>query len=89
MRFAIEHEAMNGPEAVLNLLDSLLARAEDDIHELEILDADLLENSTWYASCRPERRKLLEKSAEAFATPLSPHSRTALAPDGDSWRGIR
>ena len=57
---------MNGPEAVVNVLDSLLARAEDDIHELELPDADLLENSAWYSSCRPERKKLLEKTAEAL-----------------------
>lgn len=57
---------MNGREAVLNSLDALLTRVEDDIHELEIIDADLLETSTWYKSCRPDRRNMLEKSAEAF-----------------------
>lgn len=66
MLFAIKYEAMNGSEIVLNLLDALLSRAEDDIHELEIVDADVLESSAWYESCRSDRRKMLEKSAESL-----------------------
>ena len=54
---------MNGSEIVLNILDALLTRAEDDIHELEIDDADLLDNSAWYDSCRITRRMMLEKIA--------------------------
>ena len=66
MRFAIKIEAMNGSEIVLNMLDALLTRAEEAIHELEIVDADLLENSAWYDSCRMTRRTMLEKSAGAM-----------------------
>jgi hypothetical protein len=65
MLFAVRLDAMNGSETVLNLLDALIARIEDDIHELEIADADLLETSGWYKSCRPDRRNMLEKSAKA------------------------
>ena len=57
---------MNGPESVLNMLDTVLSRVEADIHELEILDAEFLESSNWYRSSRPDRRKMLEKSAEAL-----------------------
>jgi hypothetical protein len=66
MIFAIGQEAMNGNESVLNNLDMLVMRVEDDVHELEILDADLLEASPWYKSCRPDRRNMLEKCAQAM-----------------------
>ena len=66
MVFAIKKEAMNGPERVLNLLDSVLARVEGEVHEMEIADADFLESSAWYDSCRRDRRKMLEKVAEAL-----------------------
>jgi hypothetical protein len=79
MRFAIKYSAMNGPEPVLNRLDELLSRVEDEIHELEIQDADLLENSDWYLSCRPIRRTMLEKTAQTalYHTPRNsgPHLR--------------
>ena len=65
MLFAIKYNAMNGSESVLYSLDVLMARIEDEIHELEIADADLIESSQWYQSSRPDRRKMLEKSAEA------------------------
>ena len=64
MRFAIRFSAMDGPESVLNKLDDLLSRVEDEIHELEVTDADLVEESAWYLSCRPTRRVMLEKSAQ-------------------------
>jgi hypothetical protein len=66
MTFAIGQGAMNSCETVLNKLDALLKRVEDDIHELEILDADLLETSAWYESCRHDRRTMLEKGAQAL-----------------------
>jgi hypothetical protein len=66
MLFGITHSAMNSSETVLNMLDALLTRVEDDVHELEVVDADLLENSAWYKSSRSDRRNLLEKSAKAL-----------------------
>ena len=65
MLFAVNHDVMNGTETVLNLLDALIARIEDGIHELEIAQADVLESSSWYKSCRRDRRNMLEKTAEA------------------------
>jgi len=65
MLFAVQPAAMNGTEPVLNALDSILARAEDDVHELEVVRADELEQTSWYRSSRPDRRKLLEEIAEA------------------------
>jgi hypothetical protein len=56
---------MNGPAGVLNKLEAVLARVETDIHELEIIEADLLEDTIWYQSCRTDRRNLLRKTATA------------------------
>jgi len=95
MRFAIRYSAMNGSESVLNRLDELLSRAEDEIHELEIADADLLEGSTWYLSSRPIRRAMLEKTAHStlYRTPRTsgPHLRrieVADQPTADSARAL-
>ncbi len=57
---------MNGSESVLSNLDRLVMRVEDDVHELEIRDADLLAASAWYRSCRTDRRNMLEKCAKAM-----------------------
>jgi len=79
MTFAIAKGAMNCEEATLNKLDALLMRVEDDIHELEIVDADFLEASAWYESCRGDRRNMLEKCAQSslYRTPRTrgPHLR--------------
>jgi len=64
MVFAIAPAAMNGEDTVLNKLDALLMRVEDDVHELEIIDADFLEASAWYESCRSDRRNMLVKCAQ-------------------------
>lgn len=65
MRFAVQPAAMNGPEAVQYALDAILFRVEDEVHEMDIPQADQLEESLWYRSSRPVRQKLLEKIAEA------------------------
>src|ERR1700722_16981457 len=53
----------SGP--ALNKLDAILNRVEDGVHELEIRDADVLEVSDWYGTCRPGRQMLLRKCAQA------------------------
>lgn len=63
MLFEIRDGVLNGTEQVLGYLDSLLMRVEDEVHILEIIDADVLESSRWYQSSRPSRRKLLEEIA--------------------------
>jgi hypothetical protein len=65
MLFAIFPGAMDGPEDVLNALDAIVVRAADDVHEIEILQADDLARSKWYASSRFDRQKLLEEIAGA------------------------
>jgi hypothetical protein len=95
MRFAIKFSAMNGPESVLNKLDDLLARVEDEIHELEVMEADLVEESAWYLSCRPTRRVVLEKIAQTtiYRSPRisGPHLRRIEVvdqPTADSARAL-
>jgi hypothetical protein len=65
MLFAVHPAAMNGEEGILDALDAILLRVEDDVHEAELIGADDLEASAWYQSSRPDRRKLLEKIAGA------------------------
>ena len=65
MRFAVQLAAMNGPEVVQNALDGILVRVEDEVHEMDIPQADQIEQSQWYRSSRPVRQKLLEQIAEA------------------------
>lgn len=61
MTFSITAAAMNVAEPGLNKLDALLNRIEEEVHEMEILEADLLEETCWYKTSRPERRLLLTK----------------------------
>ena len=65
MLFVIQAAAMDGAESVLDALDAILSRAEDEVHEVSIIRADLLEQSAWYTSSRRDRKKLLEEIAEA------------------------
>ncbi|AUX46506.1 uncharacterized protein SOCE26_080120 [Sorangium cellulosum] len=65
MLFVVQLAAMNGEERVLDALDAILVRVEDDVHEAELIDVDELEASAWYQSSRRDRQKLLEKIAEA------------------------
>jgi hypothetical protein len=62
--FVISRVVMESAPA-LNKLDAILKRVEDGVHELEIRDADVLEVSAWYGTCRPERQMLLKKCAQA------------------------
>ena len=64
MRFVLERAVMNGPETVLDKLDDLLARVEDEVHEIDIIDADLLEESAWFTSSRQTRREILQRIAQ-------------------------
>jgi len=66
MTFSITLTAMNASEEGLNKLDALLKRIEEDVHEMEILGADLLEDTSWFQTSRPERRLLLMKIATAM-----------------------
>lgn len=62
MRFVLSVTALNGDEEVLNLIDRLVDRVADEVHRVEVPDADLLHASRWYECARPTRRKVLTKA---------------------------
>lgn len=88
MLFSIGMKALNGDEATLNCLDAIVDRVEDAVHELEIVDADLLSNSSWYQSSRHGRRKFLEEVAanalRKAAKVKGPHLRKIVVDDATS-----
>lgn len=63
MTFSITPTAMNASESSLDKLDALLKRIEEDVHKMEITEADLLEETLWFQTSRPDRRLLLMKIA--------------------------
>jgi hypothetical protein len=64
MLFVIQPSAMEGVEAVLDALDAILVRVEDEVHEMEVIQAEDLESSAWYRSSRPLRQRLLQEIAQ-------------------------
>ena len=93
MLFRVTLPPMNESETTLNMLDTLLNRVEDEVHELELEGSDMVEETSWYQSCRSDRRKLLEKCAEAslHRSPKTrgPHLRRIEVTDGNSARDAR
>ncbi len=65
MRFVLHQAALNGADDTLARLDRVVDRIADEVHEIEVPDADLLEGSQWYASARQTRRKLVKKAVAA------------------------
>lgn len=72
MRFVLFTSALDGDDAVLDHLDRLVDRVADEVHRIEVQDADLLQGSAWYRSARQTRRKIL---TTALANP--PRARRA------------
>lgn len=56
---------MNGDDAILDHLDQVLRRVEQDVHVLGIPDADRLEQSRWYQSVRGTTQQMLREAAKA------------------------
>ena len=67
MLFVIQPSAMDGAESVLNALDSILNRVEDNVHNLEIADAERLETTSWFRQSRSGRKEMLEEIAQVSA----------------------
>jgi hypothetical protein len=59
MRIILHHSALDGEGTVLDQIDHLVDRASDEVHRLEVPDADRLLETAWYNSARPTRRQLL------------------------------
>lgn len=93
MRFHITSAAMNGLEPTLDDLDAILGRAEVGIHLLDIAGPDALLASSWYGTCRPNRRKVLQEfvrvSAYRGAGTRGPHQRRIPVADAASARRAR
>lgn len=83
MRFVLTGTVLNGDEDTLSLIDRLVDRAADEVHRIEVRDADLLHDSRWYINARQTRRNVLTK---AVAVP--PRARDAVGPHAKS-REIR
>lgn len=66
MRFVLHVSALNSDDSTLGLIDRIVDRVADEVHLVSVPDADLLQNSSWYAQARSTRRKILTK---AVATP--------------------
>jgi hypothetical protein len=50
MRFVVCAEALNGDDEVLCIIDRLVDRVADEVHVLDVPDANLLQDSQWYAA---------------------------------------
>lgn len=88
MRFIVHADVLNSDDTVLTLLDRLVDRLADGVLRVEVPDADLLQESSWYQNARTTRRKVL---TSALATPpriaqseRGPHLRSVDLLDLDS-----
>ena len=66
MRFVIHADVLDGDDAALALVDSLIDRVADEVHRVDMPDADRLVASRWYEEARSVRRKVL---TEALSSP--------------------
>jgi len=73
MRFVLHASALNGNDEVHDLVDRIVDRIADEVHRVEVPEADLLHESSWYQSARQTRRKIL---TAAVAVPPRKHART-------------
>ena len=59
MRFVLRVQALDGTDDDLRLIDRLVDRFADEVHRVDIPEADLLEASRWYKTARQTRQKVL------------------------------
>lgn len=71
MRFILHTTALNGNDEVHDLIDRLVDRVADEVHRVEVPEADLLQESIWYQSARQTRRRIL---IAAVAIPPRKHT---------------
>lgn len=74
MRFVLHTTALNGGDALQGLIDRLVDRVADEVHRVEVPQADLLQDSAWYRSARPTRQKIV-MSAVAIPPRTNAHAR--------------
>jgi hypothetical protein len=91
MKFVLQATALNvEDDRVFALIDRLVDRMADEVHLVDMVEADLLEASRWFHGARPTRRKLL---MSALARPPrrtedhpGPHRRVVKVMDAESAR---
>lgn len=79
MRLVLNITALNGGDEVHDLIDRLVDRVADEVHRVEVPDADLLHESGWYQSARQTRRRVLTAAVAVpprkHSSPEGPHSK--------------
>ncbi len=65
MKYILHADALNGDDPILALLDRLVDRVADEVHRIDVPDADLLQETLWYQDARPLRRKILTTAIAA------------------------
>ena len=90
MRFVLHALALNGGDELFRFIDRLVDRAADEVHRIEVPDADLLQSSGWYEGARPTRRKILTSAVAVpprrHTTDPGPHAKQLEVCDTDSAR---
>lgn len=94
MRFVVRTSALDGDDVLLDGIDRLVDRLADEVHRIEVPEADLLPGTRWYRSARATRRKVL---TSALANPPRKaggrrglHTKTEEISDADSaQRGVK
>ncbi len=59
MKFVLHAAALNCDDSSLALIDRLIDRIADEVHRVDVPDADLVVASRWYQNARTTRQKLL------------------------------
>lgn len=79
MKFVLYATALNGNDEVHDLIDRLVDRVADEVHRIEVPEADLLLESGWYQSARKTRCKVLTAAVAVpprkHTDPHAPHSK--------------
>lgn len=80
MRFILHATALQGEDdELLRLIDRLVDRVADEVHRVEVPDADLLQDSDWYKSARQIHRKIITAAVAVpprkHADPYAPHAK--------------
>lgn len=90
MKFIVYASVLNDDDSVLSLIDRLVDRLADEVHQVELQAVDLLQESSWYQKARTTRRKVL---TSAVAKPprvandhRGPHVKVVEVLDAESAR---
>jgi hypothetical protein len=90
LKFILSTSALNDDDSVLSLIDRLVDRLGEEVHRLDVLDLDLLQESLWYQKARSTRRAVLMSALTKPPTVVNdrqgPHVKTVEVLDAESAR---